>query len=92
MDSKEAHEYTLRVLQENARKRAERIARGKAAARAGKEPLDLETMKKLSTTEGLGRMSDAELLMKLEELYYVDHPELMTLADLAAIVEQLASW
>ena len=92
LDSKEAHEYTLRVFRENERQRSERIARGKAAAHPAKEPIDLGVMKRLSTTDGLGRMTDAELLTKLEELYYVDHPELMTLAELAAAVEELASW
>jgi len=81
-----------RIIRENEQRRAARIARGKAEAPAGKEPIDLDRMKKISTTDALGIMTDAELLTKLEELYYVDHPRLMTLAQLARIVEELASW
>jgi len=79
-------------IEANNRQRADRIAAGKAAAPAGKEPFDLATLKRTATTDALGKMTDAELALKLEEIYYVDKPKLRTLAELAAFVEELSRW
>jgi hypothetical protein len=76
----------------NKKLREERIAEGKAAAPAGKEPFDLAAIKRTATTDALGKMSDDELRSRLEEIYYVDKPKLMTMAQLAPHVEELARW
>ena len=79
-------------IEANNRHRADQIAAAKAAAPAGKEPFDLATLKRTATTDALGKMTDAELALKLEEIYYVDKPKLRTLAELAAFVEELSRW
>jgi len=92
MDSKEARELTERVARENLQARHDRVARARAAAPPDKEPLDIERIKKTSMTAALGPMTDDELRLWLEELYYVNHPEFRTLDQLAASVNHHASW
>jgi len=76
----------------NTEARLERIAAAKESAPAGKEPLDVETIKRTSPTNALGKMTDEELRIRLEVIYYIDSPKLMTNAQLAAYVEELSRW
>ena len=87
-------EYTRRVMRENQDKRLARIAEAKAEALAkGKEPLDVRAfVKSHARTSALGKMSDAELVVKLEDLYYVDHPSYRTNQQLVNLIQQLADF
>lgn len=85
-------EYTQRVMRENEQKRLARIAEAKASAPAGKEPLDVAFVKRQARTGALGKMSDAELVVKLEDLYYVDHPSYRTNQQLVDLIQQLADY
>ncbi len=78
-------------MAENLAKRLAAIAKAKAAA-VGKEPLDVAFVKKHARTGALGIMSDAELETKLEDLYYVDHPQYRTNLDLVDLIRQLADY
>jgi hypothetical protein len=79
-------EELKRIGARNRQARLDRVATAKLVAPIGKEPIDLERIKTLSTTDALGK-DDAELLLWLEERYYIDEPRLMTLVQLAALVE-----
>lgn len=85
-------EYTQRVLEENQEKRRARIAKAKAEAPANKEPLDVAFVKRHSRTGALGKMSDEELVVKLEDLYYVAHPSYRTNRELVDLIRQLADY
>ena len=85
-------ELTQRVIRENHEKRLARIASAKAAAPAAKEPLDVELVKRTSRTGALGKMSDEELAVKLEDLYYVDHPSYLMNQQLVVLIQQLADY
>lgn len=85
-------ELTQRVIRENHEKRLARIAKAKAEAASGKEPLDVDFIKLTSRTGALGKMSDDELVVKLEDLYYVDHPSYQTNQQLVDLIQQLADY
>ena len=85
-------EQTQRVLRENQEKKLARIAKAKAEAPANKEPLDVAFVKRNSRTGALGKMSDEELVVKLEDLYYVDHPSYRTNQQLVDLIQQLADY
>ena len=85
-------ELTQRVIRENHEKRLARIASAKAAAPAAKEPIDVELVKRTSRTEALGKMSDEELAVKLDDLYYVDHPSFLMNQQLVDLIQQLADY
>lgn len=82
---------TQRVIADNEAKRQAAIAKAKAAA-VGKEPLDVAFVKKHARTSALGIMSDAELVTKLEDMYYVDHPQYKTNQELVDLIQQLADY
>jgi hypothetical protein len=83
---------TQRVIRENQEKRLARIAKAKAEAPSNKEPLDVAFVKRNSRTGALGKMSDEELVVKLEDLYYVDHPSYRTNQQLVDLIQQLADY
>lgn len=85
-------EQTQRAIRENQEKRLARIAKAKAEAPANKEPLDVAFVKRNSRTGALGQMSDEELVVKLEDLYYVDHPSYRTNQQLVDLIQQLADY
>jgi len=85
-------EQTQRAIRENQEKRLLRIAKAKAEAPANKEPLDVAFVKRNSRTGALGKMSDEELAVKLEDLYYVDHPRYRTNQQLVDLIQQLADY
>ena len=72
--------------------RVERIARAKADAPSDKEPLDINRVKRASRTGALGRMSEDEIALKLEDLYYVDHPSYRTNQDLIDLIDLLGQY
>lgn len=85
-------EQTQRAIRENQEKRLARIAKAKADAPANKEPLDVAFVKRNARTGALGKMSDEELVVKLEDLYYVDHPRYRTNQELVDLIQQLADY
>jgi hypothetical protein len=70
------------------------LAKAKAEAAAkGKEPFDLEKLERLCDTSNEGRQDPIdERRAQLEYKYYVTNPEIMTIADFAALVEELKKW
>ena len=91
---KDADAFLEEIRRRNAAIEAENLDRGKAdAAARGKEPFDLEKLETLCDTSSEGRVAPYETRhAHYEYMYYVNHPELMTIADLAALVEQLNKW
>lgn len=93
LTGKDALELAERIKRENERKRAELLARAKEdAAVRGKEPFDLGELETMCATEALGRMTPEERAAHLEHMYYVEHPQLMTLAELARKIDELGRW
>lgn len=92
MNSEEAAAYTRRVARELQEKRVARVAAAKASAPADKEPLDVARVKRESRTSALGVMTDEELVLALEDLYYVDHPRYRTNQELIDLITTLASY
>ncbi len=74
------------------RKLLARVATAKASAPATKEPLDVERVKRECRTGALGRMTDEELALKLEDLYYVDHPSYRTTQELIDLIATVADY
>lgn len=72
--------------------RLARIAKAKLEAPPDKEPLDVELVKRSARTGTLGVMSDEELVVKLEDLYYVDHPSYRTNQQLVELIRLLADY
>jgi len=85
-------ELTRRVARENQEKRLARIAKAKAEAGADKQPLDVAFVKRNARTSALGKMPDEELVVQLEDLYYVDHPSYRTNQQLVDLIQQLAEY
>ena len=83
-----------RVSERNARVRAERLATARAEAAArGKQVFDLEALERMVDTSSDGKLAPVEARRdRFEYMYYVDNPSLMTLAELAALIRDLASW
>lgn len=92
MSSKEASEYTARVARENREKLLARIAKAKASAPPDKEPLDIELIKRKTPTAALGIMTEEELVLRLEDLYYVDHSRYRTNEELIELISTIAQY
>ena len=69
-----------------------RVANAKASAPADKEPLDVARIKRESRTSALFAMTDEELVLKLEDLYYVDHPRYRTDQELIDLIATIADY
>ena len=91
---KEALEFHDEIGRRNATLRAELLAKGKAeAVERGKEPFDLEKLETMCDTSSEGRVDPVESrFARHEQMYYVEHPEFMTLAELADLVTLLSKW
>lgn len=81
-----------RLIREHHEQRLERIAKARADAPASKELLDLDFIKHNSRTGALGAMTDEELNLKLEDLYYVDHPRYRTNQELVDLIRLLGTY
>ncbi len=86
------HDRLEQLIRERQAERLARIAKAKAEAPATKEPLDLDFVKRSARTGALGQLSDEELAVKLEDLYYVDHPSYRTNRELVELIAQLAAF
>lgn len=94
LEGKEADEHLARVLSEESRRQAELLARGKAEAAArGREPFDLAKLETLCDTSRDGVLDPVEdRVAHFEYMYYVHHPELSTMEELARYIEQTSRW
>lgn len=74
--------------------KAETLADAKAdAVRRGKEPFDLEKLESLCDTSSEGRMAPLdERFAEFERKYYVHYPDIMTIEEFAAKVDELSQW
>ncbi len=88
----------LDQLDQDIRRDAERVAKRLEEAKAaalprGKEPFDLAQLETLCDTSHEGRIDPVEERQRTYEyMYYVQHPEYLTLQDLAEHVRELAEW
>jgi len=80
------------MLRAQEEQRLARIAKAKLEAPPDKEPLDVELVKRSARTGTLGVMSGEELVAKLEDLYYVDHPSYRTNQELIELIRLLADY
>jgi hypothetical protein len=94
LKGKDALALHARAREEDARKRRERLAAARAEADArGKEPFDLAALERLVDTSSEGRVAPAEARHdRFEYMYYVENPGLMTIAELARLVQELNAW
>ena len=81
-------------LRREKEKRAQWLAEAKAEAeQRGKEPFDLAKLETMCDTSSEGRLDPLEEReARFEFLYYVQHPELMTLDELAKYIERTSKW
>src|SRR5262245_60081439 len=89
-----AREFIERVALRAAKLRAAELAAARAdAARRGKEPFDLARLETLCDTSVDGCLPPLEKRHREHEwMYYVDHRELMTLADYAETIDEVNRW
>lgn len=86
------------VRDQVARQRAEQDARlaevREAAGQRGKEPFDLDAFERLYDTEtSLGHLPPRQARERRWAIkYYLDRPEVMTMAELAAYLETVDPW
>lgn len=94
LTGKEARDFLEEIWARNAKERAERLERAKAdAAARGKEPFDLARLETMADTSSEGRMDPEEnRRARFEEMYYVNHPSILTIEDFARKVEELNKW
>lgn len=85
-------EHIRNVVSDLERERVDRIAVAQASAPRDKEPLDTVRVLRESRTGALGKMSDDELAIKLQDLYYVDHPAYRTNQQLIELINLLGQY
>lgn len=78
----------------NADTRASRLDTARAlAAEQGKEPFDLHQLDTLCDTSQAGLMAEeSDRQATYEYMYYVEHKNVLSLQEFAAIVDGIASW
>jgi hypothetical protein len=92
--SKDATEELHEIIQRNARRRVEALAKARTEATArGKEPFDLEALERRCDTSSEGRMDPDDVRReRFEYMYYVEYPSIVTIAELARLIEQTNKW
>lgn len=92
LTGKEASDFVDDVIRKSTEQRASMLAHAKQAA-IDKEPFDLAKLEEMCDTSSEGRMDPVEERQeKFERMYYVSHPELKTIAELARLVDELNKW
>jgi hypothetical protein len=94
LTGKAANDLLDQLLRDNERVRAEQlaVAKAKAAAR-GKDPFELAKLEAMCDTSREGRVDPVEVrAARFERMYYVEHPEYATLAELAQLVVTLGGY
>lgn len=98
LKGKEAEEFFAKIAREVEQSRLDRLAATKAAKKVadaqGKEPFDLKKLEEMCNTTN---SADVEAPIerryeKFERLYYVNYPNVLTLAEFALVVTELNSW
>lgn len=94
LEGKEAAEYLRAGIERDKKVRAERLAKARAdAATRGKEPFDLDKLEKLCDTSSEGRVDPRDIRQdRFEHMYYVEQPQILTLAELAQHIEEISKW
>lgn len=94
LEGKDAEALFEESRRRNAKIGAESLAKAKSeAVERGKEPFDLDKLETMCDTSSEGRVDPVESrFARYEYMYYVEHPELMTLADFADLVTLLSKW
>lgn len=94
LTGKEALEFHEEIGRRNTKLRADLLVKAKdEAVERGKEPFDLEKLETMCDTSSEGRVDPIESRHeRYEYKYYVEHPELMTLAELADLITLLSKW
>ena len=94
LDDEESRVFMAELARRNAELRTERLAAAKRdAAARGKEPFDLAKLETMCDTSSEGRVDPVESRRKrFEEWYYVWHPEVRTLKELARKIEEYNRW
>jgi hypothetical protein len=96
LTGKDALEFYERIKNENRIKKVEEeesLARAKEeAALRDKEPFDLAKLETMCATEALGHSTPESRTAWFEKMYYLDHPEIMTLEQLARRITELGRW
>ena len=94
LEGKEALELHEALKQRNAERRAKALAEARAeAAGRGKQPFDLTALEQLCDTSSEGRVDPIDVRQdRYEHMYYVEYPDLMTLAELAKKIEEINKW
>jgi len=94
VEGDEAWEFHHRICEQHERENAEALARAREEAVArGKEPFDLDKLEQLADTSREGVMDPREERQKyFEDMYYVGHPDFMTLEDLAKHIYEISRW
>jgi hypothetical protein len=94
LSGKDAWAFHNELKARNDKARAERLERARADADArGKEPFDLAKLETMADTSSEGRMDPEESRRaRFEEMYYVQYPDILTIEDFAAKVEELNKW
>ena len=89
-----SNEEFYEELRREKEKRATWLADAKVeATKRGKEPFDLTKLEIMCDTSSEGRLDPVEERQaRFEYLYYVQHPELMTLEELAQHIERTSKW
>jgi len=94
LHGKDALAFHKELEKRDAELSAERLAKARAEAAAkGKESFDLDELEKLCDTSSEGRLGPVERRREtFEYMYYVRHPEIMTIAELAQLIEEINKW
>ncbi len=91
---KDAWDLHRRLVEDGEEERSRQLREAREeATRTGKEAFDLEKLETMCDTSREGRLDPYEVrYARYEEMYYVRNPRLRTLAELAALVEELNRW
>ena len=84
----------MEIIERSKRQQAERLNAAKVeATKRGKEQFDLHALEQMCDTTHEGRLGPVEeRINEFEWKYYVDYPDLMTLAEFANKVDELSRW
>jgi hypothetical protein len=94
LTGKDATDFIAQLRERNAKQRSDELGRAKEEAEArGKERFDLAKLEALVDTSSEGRVDPAEERhARLEEMYYTEYPDVMTLVAFAKKVRERNAW
>jgi hypothetical protein len=94
LKGKDAEEFADAVARRNLELQKQQLEKAIADANAkGKEPFDLDRLEQLCDTSREGRVDPVDdRRARFEYKYYVENPEIMTIAEFAGLVAELNRW